>query len=81
MRNPNYREIFDKTEIGLVVDDPETGTILDANQAYADIAEHDREDIIEKNPAELSPESSSYSEADAVELIEEAVEAGPRAFE
>ena len=77
----NYREIFDKTEIGLVIDDPETGTILDANQAYADITGHDREDIIGKNPAELSPESSSYSEADAVELIDEAIEAGPRAFE
>ena len=77
----NYQELFESTEVGLVVDDVETGTILDVNQAYADIAGYDRQDIIGKNPAELSSASSVVTEADAEQLITKAVQDGPQSFE
>jgi len=77
----NYRELFNKADIGLVIDDPETGTILDANRTYADIVGYDRERIIGKNPAELSPGDSFYSESDAAQLIDDAIERGPKTFE
>ena len=77
----NYRELFEKTTVGLVIADPETGTMADANPAYADIVGHDREDIAGANPGELTPENPPYTESDAERQIGRAVKDGPESFE
>jgi len=77
----NYRELFEKTDTGVVIADHETGTIRDVNPAYADIVGHDRADLIGANPGELTPEDAPYGEADAERRLEQAVEEGPQSFE
>jgi PAS domain S-box-containing protein len=77
----NYRELFRKADVGLAIDDPESGTIVDANEAYAEIVGHDREEVIGRHPGELSPADSSQTGRDAQRLIDRAVEDGPQTFE
>ncbi len=77
----NYRELFEKTDVGLAITDPETGRLLETNQAYADIAGHDREDVIGEPPDNLTPDDSPDTETNADRLITRAIEDGPQSSE
>jgi PAS domain S-box-containing protein len=50
----DYRALFDGVADGLVVHDPETGEIVDANAAYCDLHGYDREAILEMTVDELT---------------------------
>ncbi len=41
-----YRDIFENVSDGLVVHDPETGEILDANNRYCELTGYDREELL-----------------------------------
>ncbi len=77
----NYRELFEKAEVGLAIADHETGEIRDVNPAYADIVGHDPEDIIGTNPGALTPDDPPYDVADAKRQLEAVIEDGPASFE
>ena len=77
----NYRELFEKAEVGLAIAHHETGEIRDVNPAYADIVGHERDDVVGANPGEFTPEHAPHAEDDAVRQITGVVEDGPASFE
>ena len=77
----NYRELFEKTKIGLVIADHETATMRDPNPAYLDIVGRDRADVVGANPGELTPEDAPYGDVDAERQLRRAAEEGPQSFE
>lgn len=49
----SYRELFEKVNVGLVLHDPETQAIVDANRHAADLLEHDRDDLFGRRLEEI----------------------------
>ena len=77
----DYQALFENVNIGLAINDIETGEIIDANQAFADIKDQDRADLVGKTPVALLPDGSHYTEDDVKQLIDKAVENGTHSFE
>jgi len=76
-----YREVFENVSDGLVVQEPETGQLLDANDRYCELMGYDREELIGMTVVDLIPEDADYTETEAFERIERAREEGPQLFE
>lgn len=77
----NYRELFEKTPVGLTIHDPETGEILDANKGFGATLGYDPSELEGKHPGELSPEGSPFGRQKATHLIQRTVETGSERFE
>jgi len=77
----NYRELFEKTNVGLTLHDPETGVITDTNRAFGEILGYDRAELIGKHPGELASAESGFTRERADRLLEETLEEGSRTFE
>ncbi len=77
----NYRELFEKTPVGLTIHDPDTGTITDANGTFAGMLGYDREELIGTHPGDLSPDGSPFTHENATQLVRRAAEDGTQAFE
>ena len=74
-----YRGIFENVSDGLVIHDPETGEVCDANHRFCDMNGYDREELIGETVDAVTPPDLSYE--DAGERIRAAREEGPQLFE
>ena len=77
----NYRELFEKTQVGLTIHHPETGRITDTNRAFQELVGYDSEELIGRHPGDLSPDGSPFTREKAIRLIRQTVEKGPQSFQ
>ena len=75
-REREYEQIFNGVNETITVHDPETGELLDANDAFCELLGHDREEIIENGVMEYTPSGRGYTVEKAMAFIREVVETG-----
>jgi PAS domain S-box-containing protein len=75
-REREYEQIFNGVNDSITIHDPETGELLDVNDAFCNLVGHDREEIIESGVMEYVPGGRDYTAEDAKEFIREVVETG-----
>jgi PAS domain S-box-containing protein len=75
-RKREYEQIFNGVNEGITIHDPETGELLDVNDAFCDLLGYDREKIIESEVMEYTPSGQGYTVKKAKEFIREVVETG-----
>ncbi len=73
----SYRSIFTAAEDALFVHDAETGAILDVNPKACEVYGYPREELLRLDIGTLSSGVPPYTQAHAVELIEQARRQGP----
>jgi len=76
----DYREIFEKVPAGLVVHDPETGAIVDANRHFCERLGYDREEVIGMTVGDFSAGEPPYEAATGRNKIQEAADGEPQRF-
>lgn len=77
----DYRRIFEEATDGILVHDPETGEILDANSTFCEMLGYDREALCSMSVGDFSVDEEGYTEERAEKLIAKAHEEGPQVFE
>jgi PAS domain S-box-containing protein len=75
-RQREYEQIFDAVIDGITVHDPETGEIVDTNEAMTDLVGYSREEILERGIEGLSPVDEGYTAEKGMEIIERVMERG-----
>jgi PAS domain S-box-containing protein len=76
----DYRALFDGVADGLVVHDPETGEIVDANDAYCELHGYSREELLELDVTDLTADDWDPP-ASPETLVTDADTRGQRTFE
>ncbi|WP_318569717.1 PAS domain S-box protein [Salinigranum marinum] len=76
-----YTELFERTSDGLVLHDPETGEIVDANERFCDMNGYERAELVGEHIDVVTPSTDGRSYDDARERIRRAREEGPQLFE
>jgi PAS domain S-box-containing protein len=77
----SHREIFNATSDAIIVSDPDTGRILDANQAMLDIFGYTREEALRLGVGDVCLSEPPFDPATALSRIHGAVSEGPQMFE
>ncbi len=80
-REREYEQIFDMAGDGIVVHDPESGAVVDANQQVADLLGYDREAFRDRPLTEFQATEEGIGGEDARELIRESARKGGQEFE
>jgi PAS domain S-box-containing protein len=75
-REREYEQIFNGVNDSITIHDPETGALLNVNDALCDLIGHDRSEIIENGIMEYTPTEQGYTAEEAKEFIREVVETG-----
>ncbi|MFT4921595.1 MAG: PAS domain S-box-containing protein [Haloarculaceae archaeon] len=75
-REQEYEQIFNGVHDSITIHDPETGELLDVNDAFCNLVGHDREEIVESGVMEYVPNGQGYTVEEAKEFIREVVETG-----
>jgi PAS domain S-box-containing protein len=75
-REQEYEQIFNGVNESITIHDPETGELLDVNDAFCNLLGTDREEIIESGVMEYTPSGQGYTAEEAKEFIREVVETG-----
>jgi PAS domain S-box-containing protein len=78
---PGLPSFADELAAVLVLHDPETGAVLDANAAATDLYGYSPDELTTLSVAEFSSESSRYSQERAEELIRDASEGDVQVFD
>ena len=73
-REQEYEQIFNGVNESITIHDPETGELLEVNDAFCNLVGHDREEIIESGVMEYTPSGRGYTVEEAKEFIREVVE-------
>ncbi|WP_436909119.1 PAS domain S-box protein [Halosimplex marinum] len=74
-----YRGVFENVSDGLVIHDPETGEITDANERFCEMNGYEREELVGETVDVVTAADHGYE--DARERIRAAREEGPQLFE
>ncbi|MBN2802406.1 MAG: PAS domain S-box protein [Deltaproteobacteria bacterium] len=77
----NYREIFNGIQDAIFVQEPNTGKVLDVNNAALKMYNCTREDILDTTIGFLSSQNPEYTEDTAFEKIQTAKKVGFNVFE
>jgi PAS domain S-box-containing protein len=77
----NYREVFEKINDALFIENPETGEILDVNERMCEMHGYSREEALGLNVADVSADEEPYTPDRALRNLEEARSEGSRVFE
>lgn len=72
----NYRELFEKTSVGLAVLDPENASFLEVNQNFAELVARDREGLVGASVEILSSGDPPFTVGTVQSLVREALSAG-----
>ncbi|MEF8802209.1 MAG: PAS domain S-box protein, partial [Halolamina sp.] len=73
-RQREYEQIFDAVIDGITVHDPETGEIVDTNEAMTDLVGYDQAEILERGIEGLSPTDEGYTAEKGLEIIQRVME-------
>jgi PAS domain S-box-containing protein len=76
-----YRELFEKIPDGVTLHDPASGAILTTNEQFCEMLGYSREELLEKDFAELIPNEPPYTRERVQEYIQKAATDGPQTFE
>jgi PAS domain S-box-containing protein len=78
----NYREIFNSTSEAIIIDDVETGKILDVNDTAIKMYGYDsKEEFMACRIADLSANNSPYDETEGKKLVRKCLIEGPQVVE
>ena len=77
----NYREIFNASQDALLIHDPKTGSIVDANQRACEMLKYSREELIKSSIGSLSSGESPYTYEEALKRIHKTSSEGSQTFE
>jgi PAS domain S-box-containing protein len=80
-REREYEQIFNMAGDGIVVHDPETGDVVDANRQVADLLGYDRETFQNRPLSAFQATDEGVSGADARARIRESARTGGQEFE
>ncbi|WP_338901201.1 PAS domain S-box protein [Salinibaculum marinum] len=80
-REREYEQIFNMAGDGIVIHDPESGEVVDANEQVAELLGYDREAFLDRPLAEFQATAEGASGKQAREMIRESVREGGREFE
>ena len=80
-REREYEQIFDMAGDGIVIHDPESGAVVDANQQIADLLGYDREAFLDRPLSEFQATEKGAGGRQARELIRESAQRGGQEFE
>jgi PAS domain S-box-containing protein len=75
------RGLFESVSDGLVIHDPETGTILDCNSRFCELTDYSRAELLGRTVDCVVAAAEDYSYEQARERIRRATERGPQLFE
>ncbi len=70
-REREYEQIFNSVNDSIVVHDPETAEMVDANDTFCELLGYDRETILELGSAGVSVTEEGYTEERAASIVEE----------
>jgi PAS domain S-box-containing protein len=76
-----YREIFNATNEAILIHDAHNGRILDVNDTMLAMCGYSRAAALQLSVQDLSAERAEYTQAQALQRIQQAVTAGPQVFE
>ncbi|WP_246985272.1 PAS domain S-box protein [Halorientalis marina] len=76
-----YRELFENVSDGLVVHEPETGEIVDANARFCEMTGYDHDELVGEPVSLVTASDAEYTYDRARELIEQVPEEGAQLFE
>ncbi|WP_439027130.1 PAS domain S-box protein [Haloarchaeobius sp. DT45] len=77
----NYKEIFKATAEGILIVDPTTGIILDANPGACELLERDAHELVGRPLGDVSPDYEPDTEQTLSEWLRRTVEAGTQKVE
>jgi PAS domain S-box-containing protein len=77
MPTVDYKEIFEKAEVGIALNNPETGTVGTVNERYATLMGYRADELKEMTIEEISADDPSFDQDAAMEKIQQAL-AGDR---
>ncbi|MFC7020731.1 MULTISPECIES: PAS domain S-box protein [Haloarcula] len=77
----DYREIFEKATDGILIHDPETGKVVDANRRFCELHAYSREEVLGMHVGDFSVDEPPYTNSEAVRRIGKAVDGEPQVFE
>ncbi|WP_436930625.1 PAS domain S-box protein [Halosimplex halobium] len=80
-REREYEQIFNMAGDGLVVHDPDSGAVVDANEQVADLLGYDREAFLDRPLSEFQATAEGVSGEQAREMILESAREGGREFQ
>lgn len=80
-RKREYEQIFNMAGDGIVIHDPESGDIVDANKQVADLLGYDRQAFFEQPISEFQATAESVSGQQAREKIRDSAKSGSQEFE
>ncbi len=81
LNQQTYREIFNATSDGILILEPKTGGIADANASALHVFGASREQILRMTPDDLAAGEPDQSGARVLELLQETEADGPRTIE
>lgn len=76
-----YRELFKNVPDGIVIHEPEEGTVVDINNNFSDMYGYDRDELLEFGFEVIHLEEPPYTVENARRKIQQAVSVGPLTFE
>ena len=76
-----YREVFDGIDDGIVLVDPETGRIVDANGSFVELVGPDRESLLGRTLVSVTNNESRAAVDYAVAMVERAAVGEPQSLE
>lgn len=68
----DYKEIFEKAEVGIALNDPDTGTVGHVNERYAELMGYSPDELRDMPIETISADHPSFDQAAAVEKIQKA---------
>lgn len=77
----DFLEVFEKADVGIVLLDPETGTIARANPRYAELTGTDSADLEGMPISEVSGNNPDFDLAYARQFIEKTLDGKPQRFD
>ena len=80
-REREYEQIFNMAGDGIVIHDPESGEVVDANQQVGDLLGYDRETFIDRPLSEFQAAGEGVSGKQAREKVQESVDMGGQEFQ
>lgn len=76
----DFREIFEKADIGIALNDPDEGTVGMVNQRYADMMGYTPEDLKNMPIGEITADDPEFTQEDAVRVMEAAMDGEVQEF-
>jgi PAS domain S-box-containing protein len=76
-----YEDIFENAEVGIALNDPESGTVGRVNRHYTELLGYSRNELRSMKFAETSADDPTFNQEAAMEKVERALSGSPQTFD